>query len=278
MSACTRKHLGVLSAGRNRYVIIGVMWLLLAVGCQRHRTGTYTYQTVTTVVRDAETGNAIPGAIVRTDYNEGPLRVPPVRFDAVTDTRGIARIRVARDEQGISIIPVATGYLNYWAGGAYPDGRPTLGSPYTELPRWPFDAVTLTLYAEPPPEVVLVVPDAYTGIIPVSTGYGRRGNPWPGRRRFEVPWKPGRTAWLRDVPQMHGLPPIVTRVRYASGQEVPPGVPRTNAIGWWRIGGGGIGATNLLIGTWDKRRELSEPVMKGMTRERTARPRQQEAE
>ena len=166
----------------------------------------HSYRVVTVTVRDAETGRPIPGAVVSSDYNQDPIHLVPRRSYGVTGANGTTRIRVAKDPHGIFIAPEAQGYLDYWAGGVLPDGRRYTSSQYTELPRWPFDAVTLTLYAEPAPEVVLVVPDGYSGSIPVSTGYGRRGNPWPGRRVFEVPWEPGQTASLRDLPQMHGSP------------------------------------------------------------------------
>lgn len=220
----------------------------------------HSYRVVTFIVRDAETHHPIPGAVVSSDYNQDPIHLLPRRAHGVTGADGTTRIRVAKDPHGIFIAAEAKGYLDYWAGGVLPDGRRSSSDRYTELPRWPFDAVTLTLYAEPAPQVVLVVPDEYTGSIPVSRGYGRRGNPWPGRRVFEFPWEPGKTASLRGLPQMHGLPPMVTRVRYANGQEVPRGVPRTDGVGWWYTGAG------VFIGTWDERHELGEAYRKAMRR------------
>ena len=59
----------------------------------------------------------------------------------------------------------------------------------------------------------------------------------------------------------------MTQVRYASGQEVPRGVPRTEGVGWWHTGAAGVGASNLLIGTWDERRELAGAYRKEMRRQ-----------
>src|SRR5437762_8416454 len=231
---------------RLRCAIPHVLWVLPLLGC-------YSYRTITAKVVDAETGQPISGAVVRTDYNQGLWHVAPSTSRGVTGTNGTTRIRVAKDPNGIPISPEADGYLDYWGDGVYPDGRP-YSTPYTELPRWPFDAVTLSLYAEPAPQVVLIVPDGYTGPIPVGTGYGKRGNPWPGRRIFEVPWKPGRTVSLRDLPQMNGSPLTVTSVRYASGRDLPFGIPRTEGIAWWRMPGG------LFIGSWEERHELHRAV------------------
>ena len=236
----------------------GVLWLLPLAGCCAYPS--YCYRTVTVTVRDAETGRVIPGAVVETGYNEALTHVAPRPSRGVTGEGGTTRVRVAKDPTGIFIHAEAKGYLDPWAGGVYPNGRPYVSSPYTELPAWPFDAVTLTLYAEPAPSVVLVVPDGYAGPIPVGRGYGRRGNPWPGRRVFEVLWEPGQTASLRGIPQMSFSPPTITHVRYVGGQEIPRGVPRTDGVGWWYTGAG------VFIGTWDERHELGEAYRKAMRR------------
>jgi hypothetical protein len=221
--------------------------------------GCYSYRTVAVIVVDAETRLPIRGAEVRTNYNQGLAHAAPTTSHAVTGPDGRARVHVAKDAFGIFILPKAEGYLDYWAGGVYPDGRPYDSNPYTELPAWPFDAVTLTLYAQPDPTVVLVAPEGYKGLIPLAEGHGTRGNPWPGRRVFEIQWKPGETARLRDLPQLRWAPLVVNHVRYAGGQEIPFAPHRTTEVGWWYSGArqdpGGV-TVYLLIGTSEDRRPV----------------------
>jgi hypothetical protein len=135
-----------------------VALLLLALGCAQ-------YRTVIVRVIDGESEQLIPGATIHTyRYEHWPWWVQE-HVRAYSAPEGVARVRAIRDALGVvAITPEAPGYLSYWATGANGDGQPTSNARMTELKPWPFDEVTLTLYAEPEPRVTLVIPDGYRGL------------------------------------------------------------------------------------------------------------------
>jgi hypothetical protein len=167
--------------------------LTFAIGC-------YSYRNVKITVLDAESREPIPNASVRTFYEAGVLFPAPTEYSGTTDEHGDVRLRVAKDSEGIGILPSAAGYQSYWAQPAFPDGSSYVSGPFTEIPPWPFDHVTVTLYREPPPTVTFIVPDGFRGIVRIEEPYVFP-QPRPDRPRdFEIWIEPGKTIVLKDIP------------------------------------------------------------------------------
>jgi hypothetical protein len=133
--------------------------LCLAVGCQTFQVD----QTLTVLVRDAETKQPIRTAEVYLCQRLKPEEVAPCRSAAFTEANGIAQLHTEPGgEHGFQVQAVAQGYL-----------AETLDVP-AELAngqRQPADAgrspadVTVEVYAGPDFSVELVLPAGYRGLV-----------------------------------------------------------------------------------------------------------------
>ena len=101
--------------------------LLLVVLCTCPVVGCSSYRTVTVHIVDAETGEPIPNALVRTYRAEGwPWYEQQELVKTYRAPRGVARVRAIRGPVGdVTLVPEAAGYLGYWASDANADGTPT---------------------------------------------------------------------------------------------------------------------------------------------------------
>ena len=185
---------------------------LLAGGCATSRF-------VKLSVLDAETGRPVPNAEVRNTWSipVGPSR----QTERLPGGTGRALLTQALGESSLSA--GAPGYVDYHYGGvlASLDGGPITprwfgGNVGPSSGLWGFRSVVLYLYAGPPAEVVLVVPDGYRGELrtletyaPVPAGHVA------GDRVFEFAADPDGVTPLDGTPLIAAgyAPGGVTRAR-----------------------------------------------------------------
>jgi hypothetical protein len=191
-----------------RPTLLFIIFAFVPAGC-------HAYREVEVTVLDAETRRAIGGAHVSVYYGEWPFMPRP--DVATTSADGRARLRVAGHDPML-ITASAPGYMLYWGSGAPSQHAHRYGP--TELPSWPFDRITLTLYADPRPQVVLVVPGGYRGFIEVIEQPQRGGIDAGGRRHFEFMFRLGAPVVIDGVPP-HGSSSVgITDARYENGQSL----------------------------------------------------------
>jgi hypothetical protein len=184
-------------------MIVRISLLLLFVyvtGCASH---------VTFQVVDAETNLPLAGATVTAEYEPiwiGYLAQIPIDPKVgKADSKGFVSMWLSKPD---GITTACEGYLPYW------------GITFKEVPSWPFKFATLHLYAEPAPQVVLIVPDGYLGPIEVREHFPSLVKSG-GRRYFEFRVVPGEVVDLKNVPPHSNYDSITfTSCRYASGQLI----------------------------------------------------------
>jgi hypothetical protein len=164
------------------------------------------YRNVTVFVVDAETRSPIAGATVEVYYSS--IRTA-YEDSEQTDRRGRARVRVAVNN-GAQLIPSAPGYL------------PAIDQ---ERYRGPFDRpATLSLFKEPPPRIVLVVPDGFQGVVRAAEYETLMPQKFPaGQRVFDVPADLTGVTRFTDVPSIGGYHNRghVDTARFANGDPLP---------------------------------------------------------
>lgn len=164
---------------------------------------------VTFHVVDAETNLPLAGATVTAEYEPiwiGYLAQIPIEPKVgTTDANGLVSMWLSKPD---GVTAACDGYLHYW------------GDIYKETPAWPFKDATLHLYAEPAPQVILIVPDGYRGPIEVREHFPSVVKS-EGRRRFEFRVVPGQVVDLKNVPPSSNYDSITfTSCRYESGQRI----------------------------------------------------------
>jgi hypothetical protein len=177
------------------------MLLFVSVmGCASH---------VTFRVVDAETNLPLEGATITAEYEPiwigylAQIRIEPKV--ATTDAKGLVSMWISKPDY---IGAESDGYLHYW------------GAIYKETPPWPFKSATMHLYAEPAPQVVLIVPDGYRGPIEVREHFPSLIKS-EGHRYFEFRVVPGEVIDLKNVPPQSSYASITfTSCRYASGRLI----------------------------------------------------------
>jgi hypothetical protein len=232
--------------------------------------GCYRYHAASITVFDAETDKNIEGAHIRTEYNRALLHQGPRTSHGVTNQNGFTRIEVADDPLGTGIDVSKEGYLERGMM-IYPEGKPAVTDfPGTTHRKWPYDSLRVGLYAKPYPQVMLVLPNAYRGLLRIAEGGKARDLPCPpGKRLFEFAVDPAKTTSVYPIPYLGGDPYVrVSSARYVDGSPLSilrnGGEPDKVALRLLRYGNVPPDVTLFFVGTHQE--VLSARAALGMPR------------
>jgi hypothetical protein len=212
------------------WLLAGVV-LVAVTGCRQ-------YTSFTVRVEDAETGKPLRGAQVKASHSIPNIEsyffglFPPAESRDITDLDGLARVRMTANAEGSihGVNAIAPGYLQ----GAAQVSEEQLRA-WTKREAKPSKGpdVTVRLYAEPEPRLVLVIPKKYRGLIRLHEVYSEKLFP-AGKRVFDVEVR-GPGVHSVEVPVFHHR--LRREICWADGSPVRVGrEPPAGAVGVGWIG------------------------------------------
>jgi hypothetical protein len=167
--------------------MMSVVFLAGSCGC-------YSYHSMKVLVKDGETGQPIPDAVIHvaTCQKFRPLIYPyPIREDARTDQNGIAVLQVTPYyRSALETTARSPGYLRIWTllkNDEIERFPPADSDPSGSRP---IDRI-ITLFQEPEPTVELVLPSGFRGPVAVKIVTKDDVFVQPGERRFSYKVPPG---------------------------------------------------------------------------------------
>jgi hypothetical protein len=197
---------------RTRYLLCAVL-PFAAPGCESlHR-----YRPVPVLVRDAETKRPIPGAEVHIRYPLTRSSTAPCLSSETTGSDGIARLRAAPAEGGLTVDAAANGYLPQTLGlTAEAVGKIEPAHLFEDAGQRPAGLV-VEMLAGPHPTIELVVPNGYRGVVKAEVHIQEDALCPPGQRRFTYPVDPPETLQIVGPPLLRRVYPPDFRAKYADG-------------------------------------------------------------
>jgi hypothetical protein len=185
--------------------------------------------------RDAETGKPISDAAVRIFYPLADPSFAPSRAEGTTGADGVVHLRAAPyGELGIKIAVDANGYFaEDIAMGVAAVEAIEPAHLFETVENRPVTSV-VALYAKPAPEVELILPSCYRGLVKVQV-HAEPGVPFlPGQRRFEY------AVPMSGVVQVHG-PALLAHafvpgftLKFSDGTPLNPGA-KGSFVGYWYL-------------------------------------------
>jgi hypothetical protein len=190
-----------------------------------HRTRPITIQ-----VRDAETQQPIAGARIEIKNIEASATGVE---SGTTGADGIVRLQDSVHDAAIGVQATARGYL---FEQTYIPGETVRGIPPAPLfgkdsPR-PV-AFTVELYAQPRPEVELVVPSCYRGTVKVSVKLTPEQTFPPGQRLFSFPVGANGEVEVTGPLFLKRAQPVDFGMRYADGLPLTRNAEKGEPGYWW---------------------------------------------
>jgi hypothetical protein len=205
--------------------------LALTPGCQPF----YSYRPMPIVVRDAETGQPISGAIAHVSY---PLVHPTqAPYDSVDKTvgDGIAHVQATPYGPAAVLLEVhAPGYMNEERTLSIESIAAIQPAGWFEHVDQRKPTVTVALYAEPRPSVELVLPVGFRGVIKAEIKTEANASMPPGLRHFSFSVPPNGNVELAGPPLMDRVAPVDYRARYVDGPEVSRDA-KAMEVGFWGL-------------------------------------------
>jgi hypothetical protein len=226
-----------------RCLVYPVFLLATLPGCQ----ALHAYRPVTVLACDAETKKPIPGAEVRISY---PLaQSPPWEPVGTTSSDGTVQLKAAPyGDAGILVDAVRSGYMTEQKG--FPVDAVKAVSPFRFFSGGSHAPdLVVEMYAEPLPEVELMLPDGYRGTLKVAV-----------KVRDDAPFQPGQRQFSYEVPPSGVLeivgPPLLRHVytpdfsaRYSRSKNPSlPRQPEGDQVGFWCLKTEG-GFDHFFVGT-----------------------------
>jgi hypothetical protein len=201
--------------GLYRCLLCGGALFVSAAGCISF----HSYRPAPVLVRDAETKQPIAGAAVRLWYPLGSGHMPPAESSGVSDGEGIAHLQAAPyGDGGIELEAKAKGFMP----AEHNISTETIAG--IEPEHWykktgPRPAsIVVEMYAEPRPEVQLIVPNDYRGVVRVKL-LAQEDIPWPPRQRvFPFPIDGNGNAEARLPAAIRQFYPPEIGATYADGR------------------------------------------------------------
>ncbi|HTU91700.1 MAG TPA: hypothetical protein VMF69_16575 [Gemmataceae bacterium] len=175
-------------------------------------------QTVTVLVRDAETMKPITTAEVYLCQCLPNDEVAPCYSKGLTQTDGIARLRTEpASEQGIQVQTVAQGYLPEKLDVFADVFKKNASAPSSQpIERRPADVI-VDVYSEPNFSVELVLPAGYRGLVKAEVQI-RDDLPLPaGQRCFRYPVSASGDVLVTGPSLLRRVPASEFRARYGNG-------------------------------------------------------------
>jgi hypothetical protein len=194
----------------------------------------HSYRPVTVLARDAETGKPIAAANVQISYPLADSRVGPSPSGGSTQNDGVAHLRAAPyGDLGIKVAVAANGYMSEDVD--YPVAAVEAIEPahwFEAVERRPANFV-VALYADPAPEVELIVPPLYRGVVKVEIQpQADLRNP-PGQRSFRYVVPPSGYVQVKGPALLaHAFAPGFT-LKYADGAPLEKAAKGSQVGFWW---------------------------------------------
>ncbi len=191
-----------------RCLIRPALLLALASGCQ----SMFQYRPMDVQVVDAETKKPISGAEVQVSYPVTPRSQAPRNSSGITGKDGDAVVQAAaRGEDCVQVTATAKGYVSEEKDLTAAVVRAS-GSGGKSPAR-----CVVEMYADPRPNLVLVLPTGYRGQVKVGV-QPRADIPCaPGQREFSYEVAANGTVEIAAPPVLHKLRPEAYNARYADG-------------------------------------------------------------
>jgi hypothetical protein len=222
----------------------GLVLLAVVPGCSFF----HSYRPAPVLVQDAETGRPITAAEVHLRY---PLTDPtyaPSAESGTTREDGVAHLRAAPyGKLGIQVSAAASDYLPEAVDFSAEDvAALEPASWFEEVQKRPARFV-VALFAAPRPEVELVLPPFYRGVVKADLQVQPGLHAQPGQRSFHYVVPPSGVL-QEEVPPLlaHALAPGFT-LTYADGVPLTRGA-QGSAVGYWWLGTEG-NAQCFFVGT-----------------------------
>ncbi len=191
--------------------------LCLAAGCQTFQGD----QTLTVLVRDAETRQPIKTAEVYLCQRLKPDEVAPCRSAAFTQTNGIAELQTEPGgEHGFQVQAVAQGYLPETID-VPANVVKKAASPSAARGAEPRSAdVTVEVYAAPDFSVELVLPPGYRGLVKAEVQIQDNVTLPKGQRCFRFPVTASGTVLVRGPSLLERVSVRDFQARYGDGPHL----------------------------------------------------------
>lgn len=185
-----------------------VLLLALTPGCQ----AMYHYRPLAVQTVDAETRKPIPGAEVLVSYPVTPASQAPRNSSGTTGNDGIAQVQAAPCGNDILLVTAtASGYIS-----EDKDLSAATVQAIKPAEKGPARCV-VELYAAPRPNVELVLPNGYRGMLKVGIEFKEDAPHAPGQRDFSYVVAPEGTKIIAP-PLLRHLRPEAFNARYANGK------------------------------------------------------------
>jgi hypothetical protein len=210
---------------------------------------------VTIQARDAETKQPIPGAEIHLTYPLAQSSTAPWQSVGATGNDGLAHLRAAPYGQaGVLLDVSAPGYLNEQKN--YPTAAVEAIKPagfFESGERQSADFV-VDLYTGPSPEVELVLPDGFRGMVKVGVKIDDSATCPPGQRKFSYTVPPSGTLEFTGPPMLRRVFSPDFNARYANGTPLSR-KPQDDEIGFLCLRSEG-GYDYFVVGTRAEYEEL----------------------
>ncbi len=201
----------------------------LVSGCQ----ALHSYRPVSVLACDAETKKPIPGAEVRISYPLTQSSSAPWESVGLTGDDGVVHLRAAPyGEAGILLDATAPAYLSQQKNlpvEAVEAIKPP-GLFHPAAPR-PADFV-VEMYAAPGPELELVVPTSYRGVVKVTVRVRDDLTNPPGQRLFSYAVPPSGDVEVTGPPLLRRVYSPDYRAKFADGTPLSRR-PEEGEVGFW---------------------------------------------
>jgi hypothetical protein len=198
--------------------LLGALLLAAAPGCLSfHR-----YRPLPVLIQDAETKKPIAGVDVHVFYPLTRVSLSPVESTATTGDDGIARLRVAAPDSGLTMEGTAPGYLpevQSLTGEAI--RKIELTHLFEDADRRPASFV-MEMYAGPAPTIELVLPIGFRGQVKAEVQVQEDASYPAGQRCFRCKIDDQGEGRLVGPPLLQRVFPPDYRARYADGTAVNP--------------------------------------------------------
>jgi hypothetical protein len=207
-----------------------ILLLALLPGCQAF----HQYRPVSVQARDAETGQPIPAAEVHISYPLANPSMAPVLGSGTTQNDGIVHLRAAPyGELGIQVAVAAAGYMPEEMDVPIETVKAIEPAGWFETVENRPPSFVVSLYADPRPEVELIVPAMYRGIVKAEIQIQPDLRCPPRQRAFSYVVPPTGSVQIKGPPLLaHAFAPGFT-LKYADGVPLNRSAEGSQIGYWW---------------------------------------------
>ncbi|SRR5579883_23919 len=191
-----------------------ILLFCLVPGCQVFQGD----QSITVLVRDAETKKPVPTAEVYLCQRLKGDEIAPCRSRELTQADGIARLRTdPPGEYGFQVQTVAHGYLPEMRNMSADSLKKDSSAPSARKKDSSSPDLIMEVYAEPNFSVELVLPSGYRGLVKAEIQTQENLTLAPGQRCFRFPVSASGDVVINGPSLLQRVPPQEFRARYGNG-------------------------------------------------------------